>query len=118
MNWPRVGVMTLGGVLGILASLLVLAWAEHTPSLAWMSRYTSAGGVGCCSERDCVQAPVAVIQFGEQETTVVIHGTVLVIPAKSVHQSEDEKSWWCSKGAPGSPPTTDNTRCAFFTVGS
>lgn len=118
MNWSRRGLVILGGIVGVLMSLLAVVWAEHVPALAWMQRYTSAKNIPCCSERDCVPTPVAVIQFGEQETAVVIHGTIVVLPAKSVHQSEDGETYWCWRDDGQLPPTAINTRCAFFAVGS
>ena len=106
---------------GFLAGLVCfVVWstvrAEHLPQLAWMASYTSASGTNCCSERDCVLAPVAVIQFGDKETTVLIHGTVVVLPAKSVHQSETMDSFWCHKDDAKSI-TTENTRCTFYVSG-
>src|SRR5262252_6895142 len=53
-----------------LAGIVVLrgdSYAEHTAALQWMMGYTSAEGVGCCSERDCHPWPVAVVQLtGDQ----------------------------------------------------
>ena len=107
----------IGSALGILLSLFALVAAEHHPSLAWMARYFSASGVGCCSERDCLPTPVAVVQFGEQNTTVLIRGTLVVLPTQSVHQSETAETYWCSHTAQLAPSRT-NTRCVFWTTGS
>ena len=109
----------LGGgvILSILLSIWTVATAEHHPSLAWMARYFSASGVGCCSERDCLPTPVAVVQFGEQNTTVLIRGTLVVLPTQSVHQSETAETYWCSHTAQLAPSRT-NTRCVFWTAGS
>jgi len=101
----------------VMACFLVIGHAEHRPDLAWMTRYSSASGIGCCSELDCVPAPVAVVAFGQTETTVVIDGAVIVLPAKSVHQSENGETYWCYRDGPEKPPNAVNTRCVFYAVG-
>ena len=109
-----------------LGALLLLAqWqtshAEHTASLRWMRGYRSADGVGCCSEHDCIPWPVALLQMSGDEATVLLGDTVLQLPARSVHVTQDGQTYWCCQtttaGRCPDVPTRAATRCVFYTVG-
>lgn len=107
-----------------LASVVVLwgdSQAEHTVARRWMLGYTNAEGVGCCSERDCLPWPVAVLQFTGEQTTVRIGDTVVQLPAKSVHATQDGQTYWCCKtnleGRCPTAPTRATTRCVFYATG-
>lgn len=106
----------------VLLILVTWAWSEYVPDLRWMQDYTSAGGIACCSELDCRRVPVSLVALHEDKTLVKIRGVSLLLPAQSVHQSEDGETWWCCKtdSTRHCPlePTVDNTRCAFWAVGS
>ena len=115
---------TAGFLIG-LACFVVwgIARSEHLPHLAWMARYTSGSGTDCCSERDCVPASVALPRawVGEEQIVVLVDGVSFVLPTKSVHRSEDGRTYWCCKtGSEGkcpTLPTSDNTRCVFYAAG-
>lgn len=51
----------------------------------------------------------------------LVNGVPLLLPEKSVHRSEDGKTWWCCKtdgdGRCPAVPTPDTTRCVFYTGG-
>ena len=107
-----------------LAGVMVLwgySHAEHTAALHWMMGYTSAEGVGCCSERDCVPWPVAVLQLTGDQTMVRIGETVVQLPAKSVHATQDGQTYWCCKtnmeGRCPAEPSKATTRCVFYAIG-
>jgi hypothetical protein len=110
----------------LLGALLLLGlWqaihAEHSASLRWMRGYRSADGVGCCSERDCIPWPVAMLQISGDEATVLLGDVVLQLPAKSVHATQDGQTYWCCQtntaGRCPDVPTRATTRCVFYTVG-
>jgi hypothetical protein len=119
----RLGLGSLCLLLGV-ASVAVL-WthsaAEHTAALRWMQGYTSADGVGCCSEHDCLPWSVAVLQHTGDQVTVRIGETVVPLPATSVHTTQDGQTYWCCKtdaaGHCPAVPTRETTRCVFYTVG-
>src|SRR5262245_32699957 len=69
--------------------------AAHIVALRWMSGYKSADGVGCCSARDCLPWPVAVLQLTEDQATVRIGDTVVQLPIRSVHATQDGQTYWC-----------------------
>ena len=107
-----------------LAGVVVLwgySHAEHTAALHWMAGYTSAEGVGCCSERDCLPWPVAVLQLTGNQAMVRIGDTVVQLPAKSVHATQDGQTYWCCKtnieGRCPAEPTRATTRCVFYATG-
>jgi hypothetical protein len=110
-------------VLGLasVAVLWGLSLAEHTAALRWMAGYTSAEGVGCCAEHDCLPWPVAVVQFTGDHTTVRIGETVVELPRKSVHATQDGQTYWCcttdAAGHCPQEPTRATTRCVFYAVG-
>jgi len=111
-------------LLGGLASVVVLwgpSHAEHTAALHWMAGYTSAEGVGCCSERDCFPWPVALLQLTGDQATVRIGDTVVQLPAKSVHATQDGQTYWCCKtnleGRCPAEPSKATTRCVFYAIG-
>jgi hypothetical protein len=107
------------------ALLFLVLWqashAEHAASLRWMRGYRSADGVGCCSEHDCVPWPVALLQISGDEATVLLGDTVLQLPTKSVHATQDGQTYWCCQtntaGRCPDVPTRATTRCVFYTVG-
>jgi hypothetical protein len=109
----------------LLGALLLGLWqashAEHTASLRWMRGYRSADGVGCCSEHDCLPWPVALLQISGDEATVLLGDTVLQLPVKSVHATQDGQTYWCCQtntaGRCPAVPTRAATRCVFYTVG-
>ena len=78
-----------------LAVLWEYSHAEHTAVLRWMQGYQSADGVGCCSERDCVPWPVALLHMTENEVMVRIGDAVVHLPTKSVHATQDGQTYWC-----------------------
>jgi len=104
-----------------VALLKVYSAAEHTAALRWMQGYRGADGVGCCSEHDCLPWPVAVLQHTGDQVTVRIGETVVQLPAKSVHATQDGQTYWCCKtdanGHCPPEPTPATTRCVFYTVG-
>src|SRR5262245_41021619 len=80
------------GLVGVMV-LWEYSHAEHTAALRWMMGYTSAEGVGCCSERDCFPWPVALLQLTGDQATVRIGDTVVQLPAKSVHATQDGQTY-------------------------
>ena len=118
--WMACVPLLLLGVVGV-AGLWELSHAEHTAALRWMQRYQSADGVGCCSEQDCVPWPVALLQTTADEVLVRIGDTVVHLPAKSVHATQDGQTYWCCRtdaaGHCPTVPTRETTRCVFYTVG-
>jgi len=119
----RLGLWSLCLFLGVasVAGLWAHSAAEHTAALRWMQGYTSADGVGCCSERACVPWPVALLQLTGHEATVRLGDTLVHVPATSVHATQDgHTSWCCQTDAAGhcpAVPTRETTRCVFYTVG-
>ena len=91
--------------------------AEHVASLAWMHGYTSAEGVGCCSEKDCIPAAVRVLHIEEESIIVEVNGVSFALRATSVHHSEDGHAYWCYKSSQ-ELPSVSNTRCVFWTEGA
>src|SRR5262245_26213357 len=72
LRWRRaVRPFLLLGLVGVMV-LWEYSHAEHTAALRWMMGYTSAEGVGCCSERDCFPWPVALLQLTGDQATVRI----------------------------------------------
>jgi hypothetical protein len=120
---PRLDILGLCVLLG--AASVALLWvrgaAEHTAALRWMQGYRYADGVGCCSEHDCLPWPVAVLQPTGDQVTVRIGETVVQLPAKSVHATQDGQTYWCCKtdanGHCPPEPTPATTRCVFYAVG-
>jgi hypothetical protein len=121
---PRyLGIASIEGLLlgALLLGLWQISQAEHTASLRWMRGYRSADGVGCCSEHDCIPRPVALLQVSGDEATVLLGDTVLQLPVKSVHATQDGQTYWCCQtttaGRCPDIPTRATTRCVFYTVG-
>jgi hypothetical protein len=114
------GLCVLLGVASV-ALLWVHGAAEHTAALRWMQGYRGSDGVGCCSEHDCLPWPVAVLQYTGDQVTVRIGETVVQLPAKSVHATQDGQTYWCCKtdanGHCPPEPTPATTRCVFYAVG-
>jgi hypothetical protein len=105
----------------IVVGLWELSHAEHSASLRWMRGYRNADGVGCCSERDCIPWPVALLQLTGNEATVRIGDAIVHLPAKSVHATQDGQTYWCCQttadGRCPPEPTRATTRCVFYAVG-
>ena len=118
--------LCLVGMSGLFFARFTLS--EHIPSLVWMGRYTSASGTYCCSERDCVHASVALPRAwtfegeGEPKIVVLVNGTRILLPAQSIHRSEDGQTYWCCKtdgnGQCPLEPTPATTRCVFYADGA
>ena len=117
------GIALVEGLLlgALLLGLWQISHAEHTASLRWMRGYRSADGVGCCSEHDCIPWPVSLLQVSGDEATVLLGDTVLQLPVKSVHATQDGQTYWCCQtttaGRCPDIPTRATTRCVFYTVG-
>ena len=120
---PRVALWGLCFLLAVasVALLWVHGAAEHTAALRWMQGYTGADGVGCCSEHDCLPWPVAVLQHTGDQVTVQLGETVMQLPTRSVHATQDGQTYWCCKtdatGHCPPEPTPATTRCVFYAVG-
>jgi hypothetical protein len=120
---PRVDLWGLCLLLGMASVVMlgVYSAAEHTAALRWMQGYTGADGVGCCSEHDCLPWPVAVLQHTGDQVTVRLGETVVQLPARSVHATQDGQTYWCCKtdatGRCPPEPTPAITRCVFYAVG-
>ena len=123
--WRHPGVhgwrlLLLLGLVGVVV-LWGHGYAEHIAALHWMMGYTSAEGVGCCSERDCHPWPVAVLQLTGDQAMVRIGDTVVQLPAKSVHATQDGQTYWCCKtnldGHCPPEPSRATTRCVFYATG-
>lgn len=71
----------------------------------------------CCGRRDCKDAQVTIMQFGEMSTLVLIDTIILDLPNTSVKESQDGHTYWCAMRADGKL-TKENTRCVFYTIGS
>ena len=99
----------LGFLIGVLLFLLgSSAIASHTVDFQWMGY--------CCGQKDCLNVSVTVVQFGQVDTIVLVHNTVLSLPASVVKESEDGHTYWCRYNE-GVFFTRENTRCVFYTVG-
>lgn len=101
---------SLGALIGFLAAVV---WAQHG---GWMDSYTSADGTRCCGKTDCKAVPVSLVTQDGTTMQMLVMGMRVVVPARSVHQSEDQQSWWCSRD-PESPPSSTNVRCLFVVTG-
>lgn len=116
-TWHLLFLLGLAGA----AVLCEYSYAEHIAVLHWMSGYKSADGVGCCSERDCLPLPIAVLQLTSDQAIVRIGDTVVQLPAKSVHATQDGQTYWCCRtNAHGQCPTEPSratTRCVFYATG-
>jgi hypothetical protein len=111
-------------VLVIAAGALLweYGYGEHIAALRWMTGFKSADGVGCCSERDCFPWPIAVLQLSAEQATVRIGDTVVQLPARSVHATQDGETYWCCRintdGRCPTEPTRATTRCVFYATGT
>lgn len=83
----------------------------------WIDHYRSAANSLCCGERDCQPASIRILVFGPEMVTAEINGVIVEVPARSVHQSEDQRAYWCANMVM-SPPSTANVRCLFWAIGA
>lgn len=95
--------------------------AMTTPSFAthgsWQDHYTSANHTPCCAaSRDCFVVRARIIAQDADSTTAEVEGHVVMLPAKSVHQSEDLSDWACVI-RPEHGIRQDNVRCLFVATG-
>lgn len=98
-----------GMIIGILMAGAYV-FAQHGGS--WQDTYKSADGSSCCGPKDCKVVPVALIGRNGTMIEALVMGVKVILPAKSVHQSEDTQSYWCQR-EPGKPPADNNIRCLF-----
>jgi hypothetical protein len=94
--------------------MIVLApggWSEHRAQLTWMAPYRAVDGSACCGVNDCFKAQVTLLSKPTDEWVRVLVSaledwhhqrswinTVVVVPGRSIHRSEDAHAWYCSKG--------------------
>ena len=94
----------LGGILTMSGSCI----AHHTTEFYWMGY--------CCGRKDCAVVDVAIVEFGQVDSVVLIGDTPVSLPSSAVHESQDGHTYWCRyddiRGI-----TRENTRCVFYTVG-
>lgn len=87
-----------------------LGWSEHVPQLKWMAPYRAADGASCCGITDCFKAQVTLLSPPTEAWVRVFitaledwqhqqHwvNTVVIVPGRSIHRSEDAQAWYCSK---------------------
>jgi hypothetical protein len=124
----------------ILGALLLALWCqpgrtEHLGTdFAWIAGMKGRGNEACCEVLDCVESTVALLEYNDMESTIMIGETVLTLPSSWVHPSRGPTGMWCfippptTGGKPGAyvdiqgrtraippqTPTRENTRCAFF----
>ena len=86
-----------------------VALGEHISLLKWMAPYRSANGASCCGVNDCFKAQVTLLSEPTAEYVSVLvrslenwqhqkflPNTVVIVPSKGIHHSEDSRSWYCS----------------------
>jgi hypothetical protein len=87
-----------------------VAWSEHVPQLKWMAPYRAADGGSCCGITDCLRAEVTLLSEPTEEMVQVLVSyledwyhrlfwvnTVVIVPGRSIHLSEDAHGWYCYK---------------------
>lgn len=120
--WKDLFFILLGTAVFALFLLILarLSRAEHSPSLAWMRQYKDAQGIGCCSELDCKEAAVSLVNNEPSDDgnmqKVHVNGVEFSLPKANIHVSETASGYWCYRSA-GSPPGPTNTRCVFYAIG-
>jgi hypothetical protein len=118
------------------------------PQLQWMAPYRAADGSACCGITDCLKAEITLLSAPTEEMVRVLvrmvgdgrpgqfsAQTVVIVPGRSIHRSEDAHSWYCTKShfqswnangettnqpcvaATGYRIITPCTRCIFVNVG-
>ena len=101
-------------VLVMLLSLVLSPPVSSAAHRSWHDHYTDFLGMRCCTT-DCVSLPVSLLGREGDRVEVLVAGLRMVLPAGSVHQSEDAQSWACLRN-PQMPPSSANIRCVFFAV--
>ena len=104
----------LAGILIGLSMAWAYGWAQHG---GFTDRYRSADGTRCCGPNDCKAVPVSIVTQDGTTLQMLVMGIRVIVPAGSVHQSEDMQSYWCLND-PERPPASDNVRCLFYVIGS
>ena len=104
----------LAGILIGLCISFVYVYAQHG---SWQDRYRSTDGTLCCGRTDCQAVPVSIVTHDGTLVQAMVLGIKVTVPAKSVHQSEEQQSYWC-RSDPERPPADDNVRCLFVVTGS
>ena len=102
----------------MLLLFLVLIWVQNLSAQHghWTDRYSSASGMSCCGQRDCFPVHARLLGQTGEHATVEVNGTVLELPVRSVHTSEDMQDYLCTMGRED-PITSATTRCLFLAVG-
>src|SRR3990167_5870294 len=93
----------------LIGALIAIGYAQHG---AWQDAYRSADGTRCCGPADCKAVPVSIIAHDGVTVEALVFGIRVIVPAASVHRSEDAQSWWCMRDG-GRPPSRENLRCLF-----
>ena len=98
------------------------SYAEHVAVLHWMSGYKSADGVGCCSERDCLPLPIAVLQLTGDQATVRDRGNCGTAPGqiRACHARRADLLVLpdqCARAMSHKEPSRATTRCVFYATG-
>ena len=103
----------LCGIVIGLSMAWAYGWAQHG---GFTDRYTSADGTRCCGQNDCRAVPVSIITQDGTTLQMLVMGIRVIVPAGSVHRSEDLQSYYCAKRI-DEPPHSDNVRCLFYVIG-
>lgn len=71
---------------------------------------------GCCSHRDCMEAPVTVVyQNADWARVSIADFPAFELETWKIHPSKNGRAYFCRREL-SRPPDTENTRCVF--VGS
>jgi hypothetical protein len=105
--WSVARLMVL---LYLTAMWWAVVWSAHVPHLQWMAPYRAADGSACCDIADCFKAAVTVLSEPTEEMVRVLVSTVedtqhqqvwvqtvVVVPGRSIHRSEEAQSWYCTR---------------------
>ena len=98
----------------ILLCLVLHPYASSAAHRSWHDHYTDFLGMRCCTT-DCVSLPVSLLGRDGDMVEVLVAGIRVVLPAGSVHQSEDAQSWVCLRN-PQMVPSMANVRCVFWAI--
>lgn len=101
------------------SSLAVVAMATSSAAThaGWQDHYTSADSTPCCAaSRDCFVVRARLVAQDGEQTTAEVEGHFVILPAKSVHLSEDLSDWACVI-RPERGIRQDNMRCLFVATG-
>ena len=101
----------IGILIGVLGTTV---YAQHG---GFQDKYTDVHGTRCCGPGDCQAVPVSILAYDGVRVEALVLGVRVVVPAQSVHQSEDQKSYWCGPRQK-MLPTPENIRCLFYAIGS